>query len=173
MLYFAYGSNLSTARIKQRLPSAELVTMGFLTAHLLCFHKVGMDGSGKCDAFHTGNERDCVLGAVYRIDAECKIILDKVEGLGRGYNEKNVTVFNERGQKIEALTYYATNINHHVKPYHWYKGHVLIGAREHDFPDEYIQMFISVDSIDDSDKEREERELAIHGLGTKDGFRKL
>jgi len=173
MLYFAYGSNLSSARLLKRVPSAELVTRGYLTGHLLCFHKVGMDSSGKCNVFQTGNDRDCVLGAVYRIDADHKVYLDKAEGLGRGYDEKKVTIYAEPGQMLEVFTYYATNINDKLKPYHWYKGHVLIGAREHDFPEEYIEMFLSVDSVDDPYAEREERELSIHGLGLKDGFRTI
>lgn len=173
MLYFAYGSNLSKARISKRVPSVELVARGYLTGHLLCFHKVGRDGSGKCDAFHTGNDRDCVLGALYRIDPDHKAYLDKVEGLGNGYNEKKITVYAESGEKIEAFTYYATHIDDKVLPFHWYKGHVLIGAREHDFPEEYINTFLSVDSIDDPHSEREERELGIHGLGKNDGLRSL
>ncbi|MDH3974282.1 MAG: gamma-glutamylcyclotransferase [Deltaproteobacteria bacterium] len=173
MLYFAYGSNLSIARISKRVPSAEPVARGYLTAHVLCFHKAGRDGSGKCDAFYTGNNRDCVLGSLYRIDADHKVHLDRAEGLGMGYNEKSVSIYAESGQKMEAFTYYATHIDDKVSPYHWYKGHVLIGAREHDFPEEYIEMFLSVDSIDDPDAEREERELSIHGLGLNDGFRAI
>ena len=170
MYYFAYGSNIAPARILERISSAELVSRGYLLNHRLSFHKVGQDGSAKCDAFETGNIRDCVLGALYRIDPAEKEQLDQVEGLGNGYDEKEVTIMSDSGKRMTALTYYATNIDTTLKPFHWYKGHVLIGARENDFPDEYIEQYLSVESIDDPDIERAERELAIHGLGGKDRF---
>lgn len=93
-----------------------------------------------------------------------KVCLDKAEGLGRGDDEKKVIVYADSGRKIEALTYYATHIDDTISPFHWYKGHVLTGTREHDFPEEYIRMFISVDSIEDPHPKRQERELGIHGL---------
>ena len=50
MLYFAYGSNLSSARMAARVPSARVVARAQLPGHALRFHKVGRDGSAKCDA---------------------------------------------------------------------------------------------------------------------------
>jgi len=170
MYYFAYGSNIAQARILERISSAELVTRGYLLNHRLSFHKIGQDGSAKCDAFETGNIRDCVLGALYRIDPAEKEQLDQVEGLGNGYDEKEVTIMSDSGKRMTALTYYATNIDTTLKPFHWYKGHVLIGAREHDFPKEYIEQYLLVESIDDPDAERVDRELGIHGLGKRDRF---
>ena len=163
MIYFAYGSNLSFKRLRSRLPSARLLSTAYLTAHRLCFHKIGMDGSGKCDAFYTGDEHDVVLGALYRIEAEEKKILETSEG--EGYEEKEVTVFSASGEKITAFTFLAKAIDERLRPFHWYKGHVLIGARENRFPDEYVERFLSVESVDDPDKERAERELGLHGLG--------
>ncbi len=170
MYYFAYGSNIARARILERISSAELVSRGYLLNHRLSFHKIGQDGSAKCDAFETGNMRDCVLGTLYRIDPAEKEQLDQVEGLGNGYDEKEVAIISDSGKRMTALTYYATNIDTDLKPFHWYKGHVLIGAREHDFPEEYIEQYLLVDSIDDPDIERTDRELGIHGLGKRDRF---
>ncbi len=173
MYYFAYGSNIAKARILERINSAEFITRGYLLNHRLSFHKIGQDGSAKCDAFETGNIRDCVLGALYRIDPAHKEQLDHVEGLGNGYDEKEVTIMSDSGKRMTALTYYATNIDTTLKPFHWYKGHVLIGAREHDIPEEYIEQYLSVESIDDPDTERAERELGIHGLGKRDSVGKI
>ena len=173
MYYFAYGSNIAQARILERISSAELVTRGYLLNHRLSFHKVGQDGSAKCDAFETGNMRDCVLGALYQIDPAEKEQLDQVEGLGNGYDEKEVTIMTDSGKRMTALTYYATNIDITLKPFHWYKDHVLIGAREHDFPEEYIGQHLLIESIDDPDTERAEREIGIHGLGQRDRFGRL
>ena len=169
--YFAYGSNMASTRLRERVPSAELVTTGYLLKHRLCFHKVGMDGSAKCDAFYTGGDRDLVLGAIYRIDPSDKDSLDRTEGLGKGYEEKQVSLFSAAGAEMKAFTYVATAMNETLQPFHWYKGHVLIGAREHRFPEEYVTRFLSVESVDDPDRERAEREMSLHGLGSGDPLR--
>ncbi len=51
-----------------------------------------MDGSGKCNAYYTGESSEGVIGVVYEIHASDKAALDSAEGLGSGYNEANVTV---------------------------------------------------------------------------------
>ena len=48
-LNFAYGSNLLTYCLRERVPSARPVTVARLAGHSLRWHKVSMDGSGKCD----------------------------------------------------------------------------------------------------------------------------
>ena len=138
MKYFAYGSNMSLARIKERVPSAHRLGAYFLEGRDLRFHKAGKDGSGKCDAFSTsGNER--VYGALYEINPDEKPALDRAEGLGVEYSEKLVSVTNDQGETIEAFTYFALKIDDSLKPYTWYLNHVLIGARESQLPENYIQ----------------------------------
>ena len=67
------------ARFNIRIPSARPVYTGMLSGHELRFHKISKDGSGKCDAFHTGEETDSIWGVIYRITPEDKKILDKYE----------------------------------------------------------------------------------------------
>ena len=86
MKYFAYGSNMSLARLQQRTPEVRRLSSCVLPGHSLRFHKAGRDGSGKCDAFLTGNPRDRVMGALFELCPEQKPDLDRVEGLGRGYD---------------------------------------------------------------------------------------
>jgi hypothetical protein len=69
MKYFAYGSNMSLARLQARTPSARRLGTAVLESHDLRFHKAGKDGSGKCDVVHTGGA-ECVYGVLYEIDAE-------------------------------------------------------------------------------------------------------
>jgi len=162
MLYFAYGSNLSLPRLRQRVPSAELITVGTLREHRLLFHKIGRDGSAKCDAFFSGQGCDFVYGAVYRIDPSQKHNLDQVEGVGLGYAIKTVTIHSAQGREIEAFTYYATQIDPGIKPFHWYKEHVLAGARELGFPEKYIALITSADSVDDANVLRKEQEMSLY-----------
>lgn len=165
MLYFAYGSNLSSVRLIQRVPSVRLVAIGTLFHHRLAFHKIGLDGSAKCDAYFTGNRDDFILGAVYRISPSHKPRLDRAEGLGKGYITKMISVVTKTGEEIQAFLYSATSIDRHRKPFHWYKEHVLQGMREHDFPDRYIANAAAVQSVADHDMERAERELQIYSSG--------
>ena len=163
MYYFAYGSNMSLSRLRDRVPSAVALGCYTLHEHDLRFHKSSRDGSGKCDAYFTSNTRDVIYGALFRIDPSEKPALDKAEGLGYGYDEKEVDVIAQDGSQTKATTYVASNINTSLKPYSWYMNHVLIGARETSLPIEYIQHKMdSVEVMEDSNKERDEKQRAIH-----------
>jgi len=166
MLYFAYGSNLSSARMKHRVPVCRLVATGVLEHHRLAFHKIGQDGSGKCDAYFTGNREEYILGALYRIDAVYQEFLDRAEGLGNGYVIKNVDVIITGSRsRTSAFLYSATRIDRRRKPFHWYKEHVLRGMREHSFPEEYLARAAEVEAIADPDAARAARELQIYPVG--------
>ena len=165
MLYFAYGSNMPEARLLARVPSAVKVETATLYCHRLCFHKVSVDGSGKCDALCSEEECDCVIGVVYRIDPIHKPELDRIENLCWGYEERQVTVVTAAGEKIAAFTYCAIKIDPARKPYTWYKHHVLTGAREHGLPPKYIARIEAIKAIEDPDPARAERELLIYKTG--------
>ena len=162
MHYFAYGSNMSLARLRARVPSARRIGTYRLQAHGLKFHKVGRDGSGKCDAFHTRDPDHSVIGALFDIDPVEKAQLDLVEGLGSGYDEKKVYLVGGGGSEIGAFTYVATRIDISLKPYTWYKHHVLTGARESLLPRDYVRAIEQMESVPDRDKGREAAEYAIH-----------
>jgi hypothetical protein len=162
MLYFSYGSNMSQKRLLARVSSASFVVTAKLKQHDLRFHKQGMDGSGKCDAYQTDNPDHHIIGAIYDINEVEKPILDAKEGLGNGYDEKRVLLTLSSGEAIKAFTYFATNIDKSLKPYEWYKYHVLQGATENELPEEYIQNIINIESISDPEKERHACEMAIY-----------
>ncbi len=162
MLYFAYGSNMSSLRLRDRLKSATRVTLARLPGHRLAFHKVGDDGSGKCDAWSTGNPADQVCGVVFDIAAVEKAILDRIEGLGVGYEEESVGLLTTGHGVLQAFTYRALRVDPALRPYHWYKEHVLVGAREHRLPDAYVQQIELVSAIDDPDEVRSTRENWIY-----------
>jgi hypothetical protein len=103
-----------------------------------------------------------VLGVLFEIDEADKIHLDKAEGLGFGYDEKQVTLLNDHNEKVQAILYIAIQIDVHLLPYSWYKNHVLIGAIESSLPKEYIDRIKSVESLDDLDKNRDALQRAIH-----------
>ncbi len=160
--YFAFGSNLSSPRLLQRIPLASKHCVATLHEHRLRWHKSGHDRSGKCDIDYTGDQQDLVYGVVYRMRHEDKLELDVYEGVGRGYERRQINVIAGQGESIEAFTYYATAIDHLLQPYHWYKEHVLRGALEHDLPRHYVEHIRAVESKHDHDDERHFRELSIY-----------
>ncbi len=160
--YFAYGSNMHPLRLGQRLPSARRVGVYALAGHALRFHKVGKDGSGKCDAFRTGLAADRVLGVLYEIDAEEEATLDRLEGLGIGYRKATARLSNAAGASALAFTYEAIRIDATLRPFSWYKQHVLEGAREAGLNADYIAAIARQEAIEDACAERTRRELAIY-----------
>lgn len=158
---FAYGSNMSVARIRHRVPTARFVAVATLPGHRLEFRKNGKDGSAKCDAAATGKAEDRVIGVIYEIAVGDKPVLDRVEGLGAGYDEKQVELLAEH-RAVFAWMYVATDLDPFLRPFGWYKQHVLVGARENRLPALYVGRIEGVAAIDDPDAARAERELAIY-----------
>lgn len=152
-LYFAYGSNLLTRRLRaaNRAPSAQPLGLGRLSHHRLTFDKLSdRDGSGKCDAERTDRLTDCVIGVLYRVDQSEQAALDLVEGVGIGYRRAEVEVDTDDG-RLRCRTYLATLKQPGIKPFDWYKALVLAGAREHALPGAYIEAIQRVDAVPDPD----------------------
>lgn len=160
LLYFAYGSNLHPIRLAERVPSCRQLGVAHLRGHRLIFHKRGQDGSGKCNAFCTGQANDIVIGMVYEIDAHEKRDLDETEGLGRGYEQETLSLC-VNGSERQAYTYLAhpQYIDYRLFPFSWYQQLVLNGARYHAFPAIYIAAIAAQMAIPDPEKARE----AYHG----------
>jgi hypothetical protein len=75
ILYFAYGSNMSTPRLRYRVPGCRFAFVARLPNYKLCFHKRSKDGSAKCNAFRTAEPTDVVIGAVYEIPTNEKPVV--------------------------------------------------------------------------------------------------
>jgi hypothetical protein len=158
VIVFAYGSNMLTARIKSRVASARPIGTAFLPGYALRWHKRSKkDGSGKCSIEETGINNDCVWGVLYELSADDKSRLDKFEGLGSGYGEREVEVV-LKGGKHSALAYYATSVETGIRPYTWYREQVVAGAREHGIAEEYICSLAATTAISDPDRKRETME---------------
>jgi hypothetical protein len=65
-------------------------------------------------------------------------------------------------QEAVPLTYIATNKRLGLTPYHWYKEHVLIGAREAGLPANYIRAVEAVASVDHPQHSRAEKEARLY-----------
>lgn len=142
------------------MPSCEPIGTATLPGHALKFHKRSKDGSGKCNAL-AADDSDSVVGVLFSFDPTDREKLDRAEGVGNGYNHTIVTVINVEGRRRKVLTYLADaeHIDDSLKPYAWYKELVLVGAREHDLPTEYVTACIApVEAIDDPNAARATKE---------------
>ena len=162
--YFAYGSNMHGNRLRARVANARRVGVFALAGHALRFHKVGKDGSGKCDAFRTGRSADRVWGVVYELGAADEATLDRLEGLGIGYRKVPVRLADRRGAHTAAFTYLATRIDGTLCPFVWYKHHVLQGAKEAGLDADYLAAIARQAATQDPCPERTQREMALHSM---------
>lgn len=160
LLIFAYGSNMLISRLRERVPSAKRLATAKLPGHALCWHKVSDDGSGKCDAFETRAEGAMIFGVVFEIAAAEKANLDRAEGLGHGYAEKQVIVETDDGPRSVQM-YYATRIDPNVVPYDWYKAIVIAGARQNQLPSDYVTCLMAAKVKTDCDQARATRHFAL------------
>lgn len=148
--YFAYGSNLHPVHLAERAPSARLLGTARLDGHVLAFRKRGRDGSAKCDVVPAPGA--VVHGALYEIDAQDLPVLDAAE---RGYERVIVPVVAASGAG-DATTYRA-RLEHcapDLRPYRWYRDLVVLGARHHRLPPDYVAGLEAVPVWDDPDVAR-------------------
>ena len=140
MNIFCYGSNMNTERITERCSSSRFISRAKVNGWKLLFNKRSKDKSGKANLIYTG-DTSLVWGVIFDISEDQKPLLDKAEGLGRGYDEYKLTVINDLGEEIECVCYIATDekyLDNNLKPYDWYKEYCLIGAKQHNLPEDYI-----------------------------------
>jgi len=154
--YLAYGSNLHPLRLRERVPSSILQGQLCLPGYRLAFHKLGQDGSGKCNIIKTDKQDDWVHAALFELDAGEKTLLDGFEGAGYAVEEM---ALEWQGMSIRPFIYIAEGnwIDDGLLPYHWYREIVGLGARYHGLADEYIAFIEGQASIQDPVSERGHR----------------
>jgi hypothetical protein len=104
-----------------------------------------------------------VWGVIFEIDAAQKQRLDEAEGLGRGYEEKSISLKDCTEQAYESSMYFASSTykDANLRPYSWYLRFVVEGAKQHGLPPEYVVSLERVESTEDQDRARDARERAI------------
>lgn len=160
---FSYGSNMLYNRIAERVKSAKVIGNGYITGHTLRFHKISKDESGKANIYQTDDSKNIVWGVIIQLDLLDKPILDGFEGLGYGYEEKEVRVNLPDNLEIGATVYVAEekSIDEELKPYDWYYNFVVEGAKENKLPEEYIDMISKTEFVVDKDEKRKKKNEEI------------
>ncbi|MEZ5332028.1 MAG: gamma-glutamylcyclotransferase family protein [Thermoanaerobaculia bacterium] len=157
LLYFAYGSNMLSRRLAGRCPSAAAVGRARLAGHRLRFDKRSWrDGSGKCHVVADAAAGAAVWGVLYRVPEAELGELDRMEGVGKGYEVGVCRVRGPRDRELPALTYLAEAgaVDESLRPFSWYRDLVVAGAVEHALPEEWIATLRAVEVVEDTRKER-------------------
>ncbi|KQN72389.1 gamma-glutamylcyclotransferase family protein [Devosia sp. Leaf64] len=142
-LYFAYGSNMDLAQMQARCTGAEVVGIGVLADHVLCFprHSVTRDCGVASISPRPGGK---TLGVVYRLSAENIARLDAYEDFVvdraaelNSYNRVEIEVLVD-GRPHLVQTYIAVAHDGAHRPNAAYLRHLRDGASMHRFPEEYL-----------------------------------
>ncbi len=126
MYYFAYASNLNQKQMRDRCPDSKPMFTATLPNYKLVF--VGWSREwrgGKASIRLFRGEK--VLGAIYDVSEQCLRQLDKYES---SYNRLNVTVFNEDGEPIQAITYIKAGQSEETQPSSKYLSVIQQGYRD-------------------------------------------
>ena len=168
-LYFGYGSNMLSARLIARTPSAVAHRTGYVMGRRLTFNKMSDDRSGKCDVELTGNVADHVEGVLFWIDRATRRrwMMPKRSAVGttkRSWRSSPPTA--PSGRMLYVATAGSTDVAR--RPYHWYKALVIAGAIQHALSAMYIDALRAVPSLRDPMRNRRtkrEAEAALEGTG--------
>jgi gamma-glutamylcyclotransferase (GGCT)/AIG2-like uncharacterized protein YtfP len=131
-LYFAYGSNMKTERLRERVASVRALGIARLEERRLLLNKRGADGSAKANL--VPSRGGVAWGVLYEIATRDWSRLDRHE---RGYVRTRVCVQSPADYACEAITYISDRPIDAV-PFDWYRALLIEGAREHGLPDDYV-----------------------------------
>ncbi len=169
--YFAYGSNMSSARLNARVPSAKSLGVFHIPGFHLDFSMHGFDDSAKCNAnkcnannshINSNNTEHKIYGIIFTMAEHERVHLDHAEQLGEGYELIETIAYDDHGNIQECFLYTALRKHEHLKPYCWYKNHVITGAKEAQLPSHIIEHIESFETMRDPDEQRHQEQMAIH-----------
>ena len=133
-LYFAYGSNLHSGRLRSRAPGARGLGAARLAGERLVCNKLGRDGTAKANLEPAPASR--VWGALFSVPERDWGALDRAEA---GYERVEVRVEHD-GRLRTAATYRSQRLTVQPGLRADYKRFILDGAREHGLPPEWISL---------------------------------
>jgi len=129
MYYFAYASNLNKKQMLERCPDSKPMFIATLHNYKLVFvgwSRQWRGGVASIKPFR--GER--VLGAIYEVSDRDLRRLDSYEGYPSNYNRLNITVFDEDGEPIKAITYIKSGQLEETQPSKEYLSLIQQGYRD-------------------------------------------
>ena len=129
---FAYGSNMHPARMLARVPGARARGAARLAGHRLVLNKRGQDGSAKANLVREAGA--LVWGVVWELTLDEVAVLDGHEG---GYERRPMRLDTDGGP-VAGEAYVSERTVADALPFDWYLAHLVRGAREFGFPEDYV-----------------------------------
>jgi cation transport regulator ChaC len=120
IIYFAYGSNMLTERLKARAKDANELGIAHASGWRLTFHKVSTrkngSRSGKCDIRTDHDPKAIVYGVLYEIPEEQFYNLNECE---KDYSSYEIIVHSPKLGVVMAVAHVADNTDATLAPYDW------------------------------------------------------
>lgn len=129
MYYFAYGSNLNRKQMLERCPDSKPKSIATLPNYKLVFVGWARKWQGGVASIKPF-KGEKVLGAIYEISDRDLRRLDRDEGYPGTYNRLNVTVFDEKGEPLEAITYIKARQSEETQPSPEYLSVIRQGCKD-------------------------------------------
>jgi len=165
LYYFAYGSNMLTARIRNRCPSVVKRTIASASGFTVGFTKHSIvDQSGKAALLRAEPAQPAAIGVVYEISAADLLVLDAEEGPGYERHDDFRVVCLRTGETIASHTYMAKEHRNDLRPYDWYLALVIAGIVEHGIDPGYAAVLRQFRYDVDADAARDCRQTAVEEL---------
>ncbi|MGB1253246.1 MAG: gamma-glutamylcyclotransferase family protein [Candidatus Promineifilaceae bacterium] len=144
MNYIAYGSNMSTAYIRDYCPSATFIMRIFLPNYRLEFRRFSTDLQGGISSIIEA-PGEMVHGVLYDIDSAEIETLDILENVPEGlYLRETFLILGEDGNWHKGDLYRVANPTGPYTPAKQYIDWIISGAQEHQLDADYIAKLVAL-----------------------------
>ncbi len=139
---FLYCERLDSSLVKDFMPNAEFVTTATCEDHKVRFVSYVDDNgnpfSGGCCL--TSAPGELLYGTLWKVAEEDLLRLDKLVNITEGrYTREYRAVMGADGKPYATVSHSIKHPTEDSKPSETYLGHMLAGAKEFRFPEEYIK----------------------------------
>lgn len=144
--YLAYGGNISIMRFKQIGFLIEKIATIRIENYRLIF-AMPCEYKGIGYATIEPSSDSAVFAVLYKCQKSFLRYLDVTEWVKWGYYNRNKISINFGSREISAWVYISVMKDNKLKPSHSYLNWIIHSAKENNFPNEYIKLLTSTDSI--------------------------
>lgn len=130
-LYFAYGSNLDSEQLINRINKYHTAGKAILDGYKFTYNKRSKDGTAKANIIKSDGSN--VHGICYEIDSDD---LDELKKYEKGYNSREFKIMYD-SIEINAFTYQSESFTDE-KPSEEYRATIIKGAHDWKLDKEYI-----------------------------------
>ncbi len=143
--YFAYGSNMSSRRLEERVGSVNFIEICLLHGWRWVMNKPGRrDGTAKANLIKDNGSK--TWGVVFQVTIDQIVTLDSIE---EGYDRIQQVACNKHGGQEYEVEVFVSTVKpvKDQRPTEEYRSYILEGAREHNLPKEFIAEIENLETL--------------------------